>query len=279
MKSIGPFLNRDLGGFDRPRALFSGLPVGVDMLCDYVVEFEDFLNWEEGHTAGAGAVVAAALSTSDMYSDAAVNAAINAGDLELASAINKFIVIKDTSASVAHDADAASGVLKLLSQTTTDDDGASIQKVETQYLCKSGVKLWFEARVKVSDADQCDMFVGLADNFATNPEGVWAAGVARVGFELRDGSASIVGVVDNDTATTDVTTGKSASDDTFVRLGFRTDGGSIRYYVNRSLVGTASIPAAIAAVTLGPAFAGISGNNTGTHTRSIDYFMVAMERQ
>lgn len=242
MKSIGPFLNRDLGGFDRPRALFSGLPVGVDMLCDYTVFFDDFL--------------------------ASVN-----------DATNQWIVVKDAGATaLVGTGDLENGAMVLTSAATTDDDGASIQRAETTFLVKSGKKLWFEARVKVSDADQGEMFIGLADNFATDPEAVIVDGISRVGFELQDGSANIYTVQDNDTAVTRVDSGKDAADDTYVRLGFRTDGGSIRYYVNRALVGTVAIASANAAITLGPAFMHLSGNASGTHTAHCDYIMVCQER-
>lgn len=242
MKSIGPFLNRDLGGHDRPRAIFSGIPVGVDMLCEYQVFFDDFL--------------------------ASVN-----------DATNQWIVVKDASATaLVGTGDLENGALTITSQATTDDDGGSIQRAETTFLVKTGKKLWFEARVKVSDADQGEMFVGLADNFATDPEAVIVNGISRVGFELIDGAATVNTVQDNDTTATRVVTSVSMADDTYIRLGFRTDGGHIRYYINRNLVGSVAIASANAAITMGPAFMHISGNNTGTHTAAIDYVMSVQER-
>lgn len=241
MKNIGPFLNRDLGYRDQPRSLFSNMPIGADFLVDYHMFFDDF-----------------------------IGTAVNATDT--------YTVIKDTSATVTFGGDDENGSVKITSAATTDDDGGSIQLAETSFLVKSGKKLWFEAKVKVADADQCDMFIGLCDNFATNPENSVAAGQARIGFELVDGSAVIQASVDDDTTTTRTSTGISASDDTYVRLGFRTEGGSIRFYVNRALVATVAIPSAIAAVTLGPTFFGLSGNATGTHTRQCDYILVVQER-
>lgn len=238
----GPRLNKDFGGFDRPRSIFSNLPQGVDQLCDYQVFFDDFL--------------------------ASVN-----------DATNQWIVVKDAGATaLVGTGDLENGALTLTSAATTDDDGASIQRAETTFLVKSGKKLWFEARVKVSDADQGEMFVGLADNFATDPEAVIVDGVARIGFELIDGAATVNTVMDNDTAPTRVVTAISMADDTYIRLGFRTDGGSVRFYINRALVSTQIIPSAIAAVTLGPAFFHLSGNATGTHTALIDYVMAVQER-
>jgi hypothetical protein len=283
MKGLGPFLNRDMGGFDRPRSLFSNMPIGMDFMLDYHYYFNDFTTFLNGTGSlgtADGSLAAAALSTTDTYTDAAVNTAINAGLGELQVAANQFIhYVKDSGATVLKSADAENGVLVLTSAATTDDDGAAIQLLDTTFLVKSGKKLWFEARVKVSDADQCDMFCGLANEIATNPEDLWATGQARVGFRIADGDASIKCTFDDDTSlVVDVDSTKDASDDTFVKLGMRTDGGSIRYYINRALVHTASIDSDVAAVTMCPAFGGISGNNSGTHTRSIDYIFCAQER-
>lgn len=251
MKSIGPFKNRDLGGFDRPRALFSNLPVGVDYRPDYCMFFDDFL--------------------------ASVN-----------DATNQWIVVKDASATaLIGTGDLDNGVLTLTSAATTDNDGASIQRAECTFLAVAGRELMFEARVKVSTANDGEMFVGLAENFATNPEAVIVNGIARVGFELVEGSAVINTIIDNDTTGTysTVRTGldgsamPSMADNTYVRLGFRIDGASIRFYVNRSLVAVRDLPTAIATKTLGPAFFHLSGNNTGTHTAAIDYVLACQKRE
>lgn len=242
MRGIGPFKNRDMGGRDHARSLFSNLPIGVDQLADYCIDFDDFTR-----------------SVLDQTND--------------------WISIIDTSCTtLMGTGDVENGAVTILSAATTDDVGGAIQRAETVFLVKSGKKLWFEARVKVSDADQGEMFIGLADNFATDPEAVIATGLARVGFELVDGAATINTVIDNDTASTRTVLSSSMADDTYVRLGFRTDGGSVRFYVNRSLVSTQSIPAAIAAVTMGPAFMHLSGSASGTHSAACDYILAAQER-
>jgi hypothetical protein len=242
MKGTGPFKNRDYYLQDMPRALFSNLPIGFDQLCDYHYDFI-------------------------------------AGNKSLNDATNELIVVKDASASVLMGTgDVENGAITITSAATTDNDGGSFQRAETTFLCKSGKELWFEAKVKVSDADQGEMFVGLSDNFATDPEAVIVEGVARVGFELIDGAATINTVVDNDTAATKTVLSVSMSDATYVRLGFRTMGDYVLFYVNRSYVGRTAIPSAIAAVTLGPAFMHISGNDTGTHTAALEYLLAVQER-
>lgn len=236
----GPLLNRDHGGFDRPRSLFSNMPMSSHEM-DYLVDMDDFKG-----------------------------AAINL--------TNDWIDIKTASASAPVLSSEENGAVTLGSQATTDDSGTSIQRTIKPFLIKAGKKLWFEARVKVSVAADCDMFVGLAETFAATPEASIAATTARVGFELVDGSAILQTSVCDNTSNSRVSAAVSAADDTYIRLGFRTDGASIRFYVNRALVGTASLPTAIAALGMGPAFFGMSGSATGTMTRKMDYFYAVQER-
>jgi hypothetical protein len=182
--------------------------------------------------------------------------------------------IKDSGATVA----TSGSDLVITSTATTDNDGGAVLATNLSYLVKNGKNLWFEARVKVSDADDGEMFIGLSETFATNPEAVLVAGIARVGFELVEGSAVVRMVVDNDTATTRELSGISMADDEYITLGFRTMNDQVLFYANRSLIGRMSIPTAIAAKLMGPAFFHLSGNATGTHTAHCDYIMVAQER-
>ncbi len=196
-------------------------------------------------------------------------------DFEKTLVAGEFTTVKDSGATVA----TSGSAVVITSSTTTDADGGSIQGLNLQYLVKSGKKLWFEASVKVSDADQGPMFVGLSEAFATNPEAVIVAGLARVGFELLDGSAVLNMVIDNDTASTKSTTDMpSMTDATYVKLGFRTYGDYVLFYVNRSYVGRLALPTAIAAIPMAQAFEHLSGNTTGTHTAHCDYMYVCQER-
>lgn len=253
MKVTGPSLNKDFGAFDRPRALFSKMPIGVDFLPDYQLFHDDFLS-----------------SVND--------------------ATNQWIVVKDTGATaLVGTGDLENGAMTLTSTATTDNDGASIQRAECTFLAVAGRDLMFEARVKVSTANDGEMFVGLTENFATNPEAVIVNGIARIGFELVEGSAVINTVIDNDTTATysavqlGIGSGAAAmpsmADGVYVKLGFRVDGASIRFYVNRALVSVRDLPTAIATKTLCPAFFHLSGNATGTHTALIDYVTVCAKRE
>ncbi len=238
MKGTGPHKNRNYYLQDRPRALFSDMPIGFDLndYCSFEDDFRGTLSTIEWET------------------------------------------VKDSGASVANLADGENGAVVITSAATTSGDGGLIQAINTNFLCVAGRYLAFEARVKVSDADQGPMFVGLADTAATDPEAVVVAGLARVGFELLDEAATVNIVVDNDTAATKTITSVSMADATYIQLGFRIMNDVILYYINRQYVGYLSLPSAIAAVTLGPAFMHISGNASGTHTAHCDYIRVISAR-
>ena len=89
----------------------------------------------------------------------------------------KWTIVKDSGATAAIVADATGGEIALTSAATTENDGASIQgKHEIFSLpTTAGDSIWFETRIKTSDADQMDVLVGLTETFATNPENALAS--------------------------------------------------------------------------------------------------------
>lgn len=198
-------------------------------------------------------------------------------------ATNDWTVVKDSSASVALQADALNGVVDLTSQATTDNDGSSIQGNEIWGLpSTAGEKLYFEARFQMSDADQMDMYIGLSENFATNPENVLSA-ANRIGFRIVDGDATPVLITESsgsETSTTLSGTTYDFSDATDVTVSFVATKGTttdkVKFYINRTLVGTHSTNVPTANLTA--AAMELSGNATGTKSMSIDYIMVAQDR-
>ena len=198
-------------------------------------------------------------------------------------ATNDWTVVKDSSATVALQADALNGVVDLTSQATTDDDGSSIQGNEIWGLpSTAGEKLYFEARFQMSDVDQMDMFIGVCENFATNPENIFTAS-NRIVFQIDDGDATphlITESSDSETDTTLSGTTYDLSDATDVTVSFVATKGTstdvVDFYINRTKVGshTTNVPTA----NMTQAAAEISGNATGTKSMSIDYIMVAQDR-
>jgi hypothetical protein len=195
---------------------------------------------------------------------------------------NDWTVVKDSGASVALQADALNGVVDLTSTATTDDDGSSIQGNEIFGLpSTASQKLYFEARFQISDADQMDVFIGVCENFATNPENCLTA-ANRIGFQIDDGDASPHIITESGGTETDTTLSSTydLSDATNVTVSFvATKGDStdkVKFYVNRTLVGThtTNVPTA----NMAAAAMEISGNASGTKSMSIDYIMVSQDR-
>ena len=201
----------------------------------------------------------------------------------LLDATNDWTVVKDSSATVALQADALNGVVDLTSAATTDNDGSSIQGNEIWGLpSTAGQRLYFEARFQMSDVDQMDMFIGVCENFATNPEAIFTAS-NRIGFQIDDGDATphlITESGDSETDTTLSGTTYDLSDATDVTVSFVATKGTttdkVKFYINRTLVGTHTTNVPTANMT--QAAAEVSGDATGTKSMSIDYIMVAQDR-
>lgn len=226
----------DSGQAANLREFFRGFPLSFDP--DYVRMFDDFVMVDDDQT-------------------------------------NDWTVVKDSGASVGILADTVNGVLRLSSAGTTDDDGASIQGNEVALL-SSGRELWFEARVRVADADDMDVFVGLSENFSTNPEAALTAS-NRVGFQINDGNASILCKSEKTDTETSMDSEVDAADATWVKLGFRVTGTtSIEFYINRQLVAT--ITTNIPVVEMTPTIFELSGSNSGTKTLDADYVLLVQTR-
>lgn len=189
---------------------------------------------------------------------------------------NDWTVVKDTDATVAIVADTVGGELAITSKTTTENDGGSIQGNEI-FRVATDRHVWFETRVKTSDADQIDLCVGLTVNFAADPEAILTA-ADRIVFQVVDGSAAILCKTEKDGTETSTDSGVALQDDTYVALSIRVVGtGVVEFYINRRLVAThtTNIPddenLTVAAMSL-------SGSATGTHVSTLDYIFAAQTR-
>ena len=117
-----------------------------------------------------------------------------------------------------------------------------------------------------------DAFVGLVQNFATNPENILTAS-NRIGFQINDGDASILCKTEAADTETNTDSGVDAANATDVTVGFKVIGtSSVEFYVNRQLVAThtTNIPTTELAFGLFE----LSGSVTGTMSMSVDYFGV-----
>lgn len=175
------------------------------------------------------------------------------------------------SATEALAADEKYGAL-LITNDDANDDVDNLQMTEENWLLESGKQVWYETRIKVADANDCDMFVGLAITDTTCRDAS-----NKVGFLLADGSAALSAV--NTKASTSETTASihTVVDATYVVLGFHYDGkNKIEYYVDRSLKAThtTNIPDdENLAVSIN-----IQNGAAAANTMHIDYIYVAQER-
>lgn len=174
------------------------------------------------------------------------------------------------SATEALAADERCGAL-LLTNDNADNDLDALQSAEEFVSCPAGKQVWFETKMKISDATESDFFVGLSITDTTA-----LASTDQVGFLKADGSTAVAAVsVKNSTATT--TSGVHTMTTGYVTLGFHWDGVSkTKFYVNRSLVAshTANNPDdEDLAITIH-----IQNGEAVAKTCTIDYFYVCQER-
>lgn len=179
-------------------------------------------------------------------------------------------------------ADHVGGWAKSLGDGSTDNSGGAIQGNEI-FMAEASKNIFFEAVVAVSDADDMDMFVGLAEN------GTFATGVPftannQIGFLLVEGAADIYANCDSGGTETKTDTGidfadgaESSSNITNTRtLGFIVKGtGQVEFYVDRQKVTTTTANIPTSALT--PWFCAMSGTTTAD-AAWCDYIFTAGQR-
>ncbi len=200
-------------------------------------------------------------------------------------ATHNWTIVKDSGASAAIAADGTGGEVNLTSTATTDNDGASIQAKQESFALptSAGKKLYFETRVKISDATQTDFLVGFTEAFTTNPESALLSQNV-IGFVKVDGSAIVKGTTESGGTQTlvtfDDTTKSTMENDTYVTLGLvatKNDTvNKVEFFINRNKVGqsTTNIPTANMKVMA----MSVSGDATGTKVTTLDYIMAAQDR-
>jgi len=180
--------------------------------------------------------------------------------------------VTETDASATQALTDGDGGLLLITNTAADNDLVALQKKGESFRFASGKKLFFEARLKVNDATQSDLVVGLQITDATPldvTDGVF--------FIKDDGSTSVVLRVEKNNTATATTVGTMAND-TFIRLGFYYDGDSqIQYFVDGTLGGASVTTNLPDDEDLTVSFA-IQNGEAVAKTMTVDYIFVAKER-
>lgn len=166
----------------------------------------------------------------------------------------------------------ASGVGGWLALTSGTHDGAGIQAQQNNlsYLPAAGKHIWFEAEIKIADADDMDWMVGLASTdtnvFSTDPTELIVFrgddGDLNIDFQVRNGGTGAAADTTYDTA-----------NGTAVRLGFFVNGvTSVTPYINGTALTavTSNLPTAVTRVTLGA----LGGASTGSNTCSVNWLRI-----
>jgi hypothetical protein len=177
-------------------------------------------------------------------------------------------------------ADMVNGVCTLTPHTD-DDDYCEFAGDAEWAMLTDGFPLYFEARFKLADVDDCDFYIGLINSagyFSAPPtDGVF--------FLVNDGDASLTFVVRDGSANTAVDTGVDLVNVTWIRVAFHWDGaGTIRWFVFTDSVAP-QVCAATGSVTAGFAqdeelnFAsGVRNGSGAAKVAYLDYYKVAMRR-
>lgn len=177
-------------------------------------------------------------------------------------------------------ADAVNGIFALVNHADNDDDSDIAQDAET-WLLAVNHPLYFECRVKISDALDADFYIGLIDT-----AGYFSVGCTNgVFFWKPDGNPDLyLRCLDNSVAT-DTACGIDLEDDDWVRLAFHWDGkDTLRWFVfedgdaPQACVATGSLTAGFVNDHEMNFGMGIRNGEAAAKTASIDYYKLAMSR-
>lgn len=125
---------------------------------------------------------------------------------------------------------------ELISTTNDkDNDSNSLQLKTEAWKMVAGKKMWFDTKVKLSDADDSEFMVGLAIT-DTTPITALSDGAY---FRVVEGSADVVCKSVKDATETSTSGQVSMVDDTYIQLSMLFDGvTSVKYFINKELVAT-----------------------------------------
>jgi len=165
------------------------------------------------------------------------------------------------------------GGLLLITNTAADNDLVALQKVGESYRFASGKELFFEARLKVSDATESDVVIGLQITDATPldvSDGVF--------FIKADGSTSVSLLVEKNGTATTTSSVATMANNTFISLGFYYDGASsIQYFVDGVVKGT-SVTTNLPDDEDMTVTIALQNGEAVAKTMTVDYVFVAKER-
>jgi hypothetical protein len=150
---------------------------------------------------------------------------------------------------------AAPGVLELDSNSTTTQQGATLQHNKAAFLPAAGKDIWFETTIKIVDTyDKVEIFAGLSELDTTLIATSANSSANHIGWQcVTDNGVLLFTAEKAGAGATKAAT--TLVEDTYVKLGFKVNGVTdIEQYINGVLVGTNHVTANIPIVAIYPSF-------------------------
>lgn len=171
---------------------------------------------------------------------------------------------------------AGDGGWLLLTNSAADNDLLALQKTPAAFSFTAGKKTFFSARLKVSNATQCDFVVGLQVVDVTPLD------VTDGVYFLKADDAATVSIIcrkDASTGSTSASAIATLADDTFVTLAWYYDGvDKIVYAVNGAVLGSLAATSAFLPDALCTVSFALQNGSAAARTMTVDYIYVAEER-
>lgn len=162
------------------------------------------------------------------------------GPQDVTSADGWVITQSNSTGVLVAEVDAAGGVLGVSSAGALADDSVNVQLQNCCVKPAAGVNIWFEARIKVSEADE-QWAIGLAGaDTSLIAAGIFDDVTDKILFGHHTGTADKICTINSDGAIEDETADVAdIVDDTWVTVGFKMTGiTKIEYYVDGVVVET-----------------------------------------
>lgn len=130
-----------------------------------------------------------------------------------------------------------SGGALLITTDANENDGANIQLNGESFKLTAGNPLYFGTRLKVSEATESDLFIGLAITDTDILGGV----TDRIGFEKLDGATALKFMLEKDSTETLSASIQTVAADTWYYLEFYYNGSTIEVFVDGVSVVTPAV--------------------------------------
>lgn len=151
---------------------------------------------------------------------------------------------------------AASGVLELDCNSTTQGQGVQLQRVKSAFVPAAGKHIWAEFKLKVVDTyDKVQLFAGLSEIDTSIISSGANSSANHIGWEIATAGAGALTFAGEKAGARGTATSVSIAEATYIKLGFYVEGvTSIQQYINGVATGSALATANVPVVALYPSF-------------------------